>query len=67
MKTETVHASELNQGDTVLINGTLKTVGRNSVNRSMLVFGVRHTNAMVQRVLWPKWYRGQITGYHAQI
>lgn len=68
MKTEKTHSADLNQGDTILIDGCMKTVGENTVKTGffgVLVDGVRMSE--VDRVLFPKWFRGELIGYYAQI
>lgn len=73
MKTEKVHISNVVKGDTLLINGKEMTVGstdiRNDPFYGMSVFGDchRHTKGIVERILFPKWYMGQIVGYVSQI
>ena len=67
-KSEKVSSSDLNVGDTIEINGQLKTVGRETVKSGFFgtnVDGFRV--AEVKRVLFPKWYKGKITGWYAQI
>lgn len=67
-KYENVHTSELNVGDTIEINGELKTVGSETVKSGFfgtLVDGIN--TKTVTRVLFPKWYKGKVTGYHSQI
>lgn len=66
-KSEKVSPSDLNVGDTIEINGKLKTVGCETVKSGFFgtnVDGFR--SAEVKRVLFPKWYKGVITGYIPQ-
>lgn len=68
MKTQKIHPADLKNGDTILINGNMKTVGSDTVKSGFfgtLVDGVRMNE--VQKVLFPKWFKGEITGYSAQI
>jgi hypothetical protein len=68
MKTVSIHPADLNTGDTILINGVMKTVGKNTVKTGYfgtLVDGERLNT--VEQVLFPKWFKGEITGYYAQI
>lgn len=68
LKFESVHPSELVVGDTVQINGGLKTVGGETVKSGYcgtLVDGIR--TGSIERVLFPKWYKGEVTGYYSQI
>jgi hypothetical protein len=68
MKTRKIHPADLNVGDTILINGEMKTVGPNTVKTGF--FGTLvddHRLAQVEQVLFPKWFQGEITGYHAQV
>ena len=68
LKLESIHPSELNVGDTIEINGGLKTVGTETVKVSF--FGVTVDGIKVKeinRVLFPKWFKGQVIGYQAQI
>ena len=68
MKKETIHPSDLNVGDTIMTEKGEKTVGENTVKTGFfgtLVDGDRAVS--VERVLFPKWFKGEITGYHAQI
>lgn len=68
MKTQKIQVSDLNVGDTIFINGGMKTVGENTVKSGFfgtLVDGVRLVE--VERVLFPKWYKGKIISYDAQI
>ena len=68
LKFENVHASELNPAGRIEINGGLKTVGSETVKIGFfgaLVDGVKVKT--VKRVLFPKWHKGLVTGYHSQI
>ena len=68
LKLENIHPSELNIGDTIDINGELKTVGKETVKVGF--FGVTVDGIRVKeinRVLFLKWFKGQVIGYQAQI
>ena len=68
MKTRKIHPADLNKGDTILIDGEMKTVGPNTVKVGFcgtLVDGERMSE--VEQVLFPKWFKGEITGYHSQV
>ena len=68
LKLEIIHPSELNTGDTVEINGELKTVGKETVKVSFFGVTVDGVKAKkINRVLFPKWVKGQVVGYQAQI
>jgi hypothetical protein len=73
-KFETVDKQNINVGDTVYIDGEgWKTVGRNDIRVcgifGTLIFGqnFRDTNSLVDRALFPKWYRGEIASYVTQV
>ena len=68
IKSQMIHPAELNKGDTILIGGEMKTVGANTVRTGFfgtLVGGMRMDE--VERVLFPKWFKGEVVGYLAQI
>lgn len=70
MKKELICISDLNHGDTVLIDGDMRTLSRNDIktsgNLGARVFGKRFTNG-IERVLFPKFYKGSLVGYFSQI
>lgn len=73
MKTETVHVSQIQKGDTVMINGNETTIGQESVKNCPLM-GVtvngqnfRSTGNMIERVCFPKYFKGQIIAWVAQV
>jgi len=69
MKTELVSTSVINHGDCIIINGLETTVDRKYINKNehgISIHGQPFKNG-VERVLFPKWLKGKITGWHAQI
>lgn len=69
MKIEIIPASELNIGDTVSIEGDWFTLGADCIKTGFcgtLVRGERFSNG-IERVLFPKWYKGEIIDYRPQI
>ena len=69
MKTQLISASELNVGDTIVIDGAWFTIGANCIKASFfgtLVRGESFKNG-IERVLFPKWYQGEIIDYRPQI
>ena len=71
-KTERIHISELRVGDTVLLNGEPKTVNRGDVKKGFTgytLLGDPHpfTDGKVEVVLYRKWYKGEVVGWHRQI
>ena len=73
MKTEKVDVSAIRHGDTIVINGVMKTISGNQIKNNPM-FGVsidgnyfRDSDKKVERVLFPKWYKGEIVRYQAQI
>lgn len=73
MKTEFVNKECITHGDTILINGEMLTVDkkyiRNSPAYGLSIFGhtFRDNKFKVERVLFLKWYRGEIVSYQTQI
>jgi len=68
MNTETVNPVDLMVGDTIVLSTGQKTVGKETVKSGYfgtLVDGERLKT--VERVLFPKWFKGEVTGYHSQI
>ena len=70
MITENVAASDLNHGDTILIDGKMHTFSRddrtNPDGFGVMVKGQRFPGG-VERVLFPKFYRGILVGHFPQI
>ena len=69
MKIELVAMSDLNHGDTVLVNGVMTTVSakndfKNCPFMGTTLFGMRFEN--VERVLFPTYLEGQFNGYVAR-
>ena len=68
MKTHTVKVSDLNWGDTVVVEGKTKTVGKYSVTKSdmgALLFGEPFRNG-IERVLYRKTFKGEFKGWVTQ-
>lgn len=68
MKTEIVKVSDLNWGDTVVIEGKEKTVGKYSVSKSeigALLFGEPFRSG-IERVLFKKHFKGSFVGWVTQ-
>lgn len=72
-KIEKVHISEIKHKDTILIDGEMITVGKNDIKNDpfygMSIHGeyFRHTQKMVDRVLFRKWYQGEIVDWVTQL
>jgi len=68
-KTETVKIENISAGDTVLINGEMRTVGNQHIKHNELfgytIFGEPLRN--VERVLFRKWYCGEVVAWLPQI
>lgn len=70
--TEHVPVSSLNPGDTVLIDGVAKTLGREYINHCPFmgssVYGDcrARQGREVEVVLFPKWEKGVLAGYVRQ-
>ena len=72
MKTELVHKSKIQVGDCIIIDGVEKTVSRGDIKTGFMgrtIFGCPFRSGidMVERRLFPKWYRGEIIGYYSQV
>ncbi len=69
MKTETVKASNINHGDTIIINGKEFTVNGEYIKNGFFGTTIHGHNikGSVERVLFPKWYKGKIVKYVPQI
>jgi len=68
MKTEKMKLSDLNWGDTVVIGSITKTIGKHSVKKSefgLTLDGDPFRNG-IERVLFPNWKNGKMTGYIRQ-
>ena len=73
MKTEKIDVSQVRHGDTLMIGGKMQTISGNQIKTNP-AYGLsidgnyfRETGRKVERVLFPKWYKGEIIGYAAQI
>ena len=69
MKTQTVKVSDLNWGDTVVVEGKTKTVGKYSVTKSdmgALLFGEQFRSGL-ERVLYKKMLKGEFVGWVTQL
>ena len=67
MKTQAVFPSRLKRGDTILIDGVMHTIGKDTIKTGFcgtLVRGQQHKT--VQRVLFPRFYRGAFVAWVAQ-
>lgn len=72
MKTETVSTSDIVSGDTVVINGEMKTVSSRDIKNGFMgttIFGDPFVlqGRKIERVLFTKWFQGKIIGYRAQV
>ena len=71
--TEFVHISEIRRGDTVIHDGKAMTVGKKDIRYSYFfgesLFGDSYNlgQKLVEVMLFPKWFRGEIIGYRRQI
>lgn len=73
MQTETVSTDAIVKGDTVLIDGVAVTIGHNDIKGNSFS-GVTicgrpfiETKRTVSRVLFPKWFKGEIIRFQSQI
>tara|TARA_E500000178_G_scaffold284540_1_gene285817 strand:+ start:56824 stop:57057 length:234 start_codon:yes stop_codon:yes gene_type:complete len=72
-KTEIVPTWKIKGGDTLVIDGEHKTITgewiKNDPFMGVTLFGDAHlkTRRMVERVLYPKWYKGEIIYWASQI
>lgn len=71
-KTKRVHISELNQGDTIIYNGSPETVSKSSIKKGFTGWTYKgdpfyKEKGMVEIVLYRKWLQGKVTGWHSQI
>ena len=72
MKNEFVHISQIEIGDCIVVAGVMKTMSRGDIKSGFMgrtIFGdsFRLGADKVERCLFPKWFKGEITGYHPQI
>lgn len=63
-----VHISNLAQGDTVLIDGEMKTVSRHHIKKGFTGWTFESdphykTKGYIDAVLFPKWFKGEFVGY----
>lgn len=71
-KTEMVHISTLQQGDTVIVDGKMETVSRHKISNGFTGWcydgqPYYKTNGMIEVALFPKRFQGKITGWHRQV
>ena len=69
MNIKLVNPSDLNVGDTILINGKMFTVGNETVKSSFCgttICGER-ISGMVEQVLFKKWHKGKVVALVAQL
>lgn len=66
---ETINASDVRHGDTLVIDGKMHTISRNDIHTGLFGTTIRGENFIggVQRVLFPKWHQGKIVDYQAQV
>ena len=65
-----VHPLEIAGGDIVIDEeGRTKTISKQDAQKGLTTYFVRRSNGkqFIPRVLFRKWYKGEITGYHTQI
>lgn len=72
MRTEIVNVSDIQAGDTVIIEGQDYTICQKDISSTFFgttIRGVsfRGSKNMVERVLYPKWYQGKIVEWVAQV
>ena len=71
--TEFVHISEIRRGDTVIHDDKEMTVGKKDIRWNYFfgysLFGDSYTSGrkLVEVMLFPKWFKGEIIGYRRQI
>lgn len=68
-KIEKVSADNIQHGDTIMIDGEMQTVNKKFIKNGfcgIIIYGMNYRNG-VERVLFPKWFKGEIIGYYAQI
>ena len=68
MKTETVKSSNIRCGDTVIINGSATTIGRNNLKIGFMGTVICGQNKKeFERVLFPRWRKDKLIGHFAQV
>mgnify|MGYP003403861598 len=72
MKTDFVHKETIRIGDCIVVDGVMKTVSKGDIRSGFMgitIFGdsFKMGTVPVERCLFPKWFNGGITSYHAQI
>ena len=69
LKSEEIPVANLRAGDTIFIDGGLQTIGKSNIRFSdflgTTLNGQRADKAI--RVLFPKWFQGEIIKYQPQI
>lgn len=68
MNIKLVNPSDLVVGDTILVNGNMVTVGKDTVKNSFFgttISGNRISDK-VEQVLFKKWYKGKVIGLVTQ-
>ena len=64
-----VNPSDLVIGDTILINGKMFTVGKDTVKTSFFGTTVqgKRVEGKVEKILFKKWFKGEIVGLVSQL
>jgi len=68
-RTEKVNPEDIQGGDTIIINGGMQTVGKKDIIKGFCGIMICGFNARkgIDRVLFPKWSKGQFVGYVRQL
>lgn len=70
MKKELINKEEVKANDTIIINGKATTISakyiKNDPFLGVTINGINFRKK-IERVLFPKWYKGKIIGYFSQI
>ena len=69
MNIKLVSPSDLVVGDTILVNGNMVTVGKDTVKNSFFgttISGSR-IEGKVEQILFKKWYKGKVVGLVTQL
>lgn len=69
MNIKLVNPSDLVIGDTILVNGKMFTVGKDTVKNSFFgttISGSR-IEGKVEQILFKKWYKGKVVGLVRQL
>jgi hypothetical protein len=70
MKIEFINASEVNPGDTIMIEGIANTISQKFIKYDP-IFGITingiKMRGKIERVLFLKWHKGNLLGYFPQI